>query len=546
MPVSAFLVILLSATNGESIPAPRSAEPLHPRIDVLVAAGFGDLAKFVAPKSDDAEFVRRVTLDLAGTIPTAAETRAFLEDRSPDKRVKLIDHLLDGPGYVRRMVWFWDVTLMERRSDSKVPRAAWEAYLRAAVAENRPYDAFVREMLTEDGADPKTRPAAKFFLDRELEPNLVTKDLGRIFLGRNLQCAQCHDHPQIDDYLQEHYYGIQAFLSRSFLFPNPKAATAVIAEKAEGDVTFMSVFDKNKKSNTTLPRMPGAKPVAEPTPAKGKEYKVAPAKDVRPVPAYSRRAQLPAALTSPDNPAFARNAVNRIWAMMMGRGLVHPVDMDHGGNPPSHPELLDLLAAEFVAHRYDVRWLVRQIALSEAYHRSSVAPPGLEEIPEDRYRVANLKPLMPEQLAYALLQASGQTDSERAALAKLGPKAIEEQVDARLATRVPPFRSMFSGRAGESQDGFAATLDQTLFLKYNTTVRGMIAPRAGNLADRLAKIDDAGAFADELFMSVLSRPPTNDEKKDVADTLASAGDRAAATAELVWALVASAEFRFNH
>ena len=166
------------------------------------------------------------------------------------------------------MVWFWDVTLMGG-ADSKVPRA-WEAFLRAAVIENRPYDAFVREMLASDGTDTKTRAAAKFLLDRDLEPNLVTRDLSRVFLGRNLQCAQCHDHPLIDDYKQEHYYGIQAFLNRSYLFPNTQAPTAVIAEKAEGDVNFMSVFDKNKKQHTTAPKMPGGKPVAETKPEKGR------------------------------------------------------------------------------------------------------------------------------------------------------------------------------------------------------------------------------------------------------------------------------------
>src|SRR5207244_2682163 len=158
-----------------------------------------------------------------------------------------IDTLLASPGYARRMAWHFDVMLMERRPDAKVPRAAWEEYLRSAFAENKPYDALVREMLSNDGAEPKTRAAAKFVLDRDGEPHVVTKDIGRVFLGRNMQCAQCHDHPTVDDYKQADYYGIQAYLNRSFLFPNPQAPAAVIAEKAEGDVNFTSVFDKTKK-----------------------------------------------------------------------------------------------------------------------------------------------------------------------------------------------------------------------------------------------------------------------------------------------------------
>jgi hypothetical protein len=263
MPVSLSLVILLTTADGYRIPPPRSIEPIHPRIDALIASGFGELANRAAPLSDDAEFVRRVYLDLAGTIPSAAETRSFLDDRTPDKRRRLIDALLAGPGFTRRMVWFWDTTLMERRRDSKVPRAAWEEYLQRAVRENRPYDVLVREILSADGVDAKSRAAAKFFLDRDLEPNVVTRDLARIFLGRNVQCAQCHDHPQIDDYKQADYYGILAFVNRSFLFPNAQAPTAVIAEKADGDVSFMSVFDRTKKTNTTLPRMPGGKAIEE-------------------------------------------------------------------------------------------------------------------------------------------------------------------------------------------------------------------------------------------------------------------------------------------
>src|SRR5262245_50353359 len=163
MPVGLLLaIVVVVGTDPHRAPAPRCVEPLSPRIDALIAAAYEDYAKKAAPVADDAEFVRRVYLDLTGTIPTAAETRAFLDDRTPEKRAKLIDKLLDGPGFVRRMVWFWDVTLMERRADVKVPRAAWEDYLRGAVAENRPYDAFVRELLSGDGADPKSRPAAKF------------------------------------------------------------------------------------------------------------------------------------------------------------------------------------------------------------------------------------------------------------------------------------------------------------------------------------------------------------------------------------------------
>lgn len=520
-----------------------AAEPFPTRIDKHIAAGVPDYKTKAAPLANDEEFVRRVYLDLSGTIPTVSHLHDFLSDPAKDKRAKLIDKLLAGPGYARRMAWHFDAMLMERRADAKVPRAAWEAYLRTVFAENKPYDAFVREMLSDDGADPKTRPAAKFLLDRDLEPHLLTKDIGRVFLGRNMQCAQCHDHPAVDDYTQADYYGIQAFLNRSFLFPNPQAATAVIAEKADGDVTYVSVFDKAKKTHGTTPRMPGGKAVAEAKPEKGKEYKVAPAKDVKPVPTVSRRALLAAAVTDPENAAFARNIANRTWALMMGRGLVHPLDWDHTDNPPSHPELLDELAAEFVKHKYDLKWLVREIALSDTYQRSSEAPSRLGDAPEDRYLVAILKPLSPEQFAYAAMQATGHTDAERAAL---GAKGTEEQLDARLTPRIGPFRSILGGKAGDAGETFSATLDQTLFLKYGAAVRGLLPARTGNLTARLTAISNPDAVADELFAAVLSRKPTTDERADVAAALKGVKDRPAVLGELIWALLASAEFRFNH
>lgn len=534
-----FAAILLMAIPGSAL----AADPLHIRIDKHIADGFGDAKKHVAPAASDDEFVRRAYLDLTGTTPTVAELYAFLNDGEKDKRTKLIDKLLASPGYARRMAWFFDVTLMERRPDAKVPRAAWEDYLRTGFTDNKPYDVLVRELLSNDGTDAKTRPAAKFLLDRDLEPHQTTRDIARVFLGRNMQCAQCHDHPTIDDYKQADYYGIQAYLNRSFLFPNPQAPTAVVAEKAEGDVSFMSVFDKAKKLNSTAPRMPGGKAVEEPKAEKGKEYKVAPAPNVKPVPTYSRRALLADAVTSATNKAFSRNAVNRVWAMMMGRGIVHPVDNDHGANPPSHPELLDELAKEFVTHKYDLKWLVREIALSDAYQRSSEVPAGLDDPPADRYLVAVLKPLTPEQFAYATMQATGHTDSERAAL---GAKGTEAQLDVRLASRLGPFRSMLGRGADATVTDFSSTLDQTLFLKYGSAVRGLLTPRPGNVTDRLNKLTNPDAVADELFAAVLSRKPTADERNDVAAALKKTADRGKTINELVWALVASAEFRFNH
>ncbi len=190
-------------------------ETLHSRIDKIVeAAHIGPQV----PLADDAEFLRRIYLDLTGSIPSATQTRRFLEDKSPDKRVKLIDELLSGPAYIRHMTKSFDLMLMERRADKHVKADQWEQYLKNSFEQNKPYNQLAAEILGADGVDAKQRAAAKFYLDRNVEPNLLTRELGRVFFGMDLECAQCHDHPIISDYYQSDYYGIFDFVSRSYLF----------------------------------------------------------------------------------------------------------------------------------------------------------------------------------------------------------------------------------------------------------------------------------------------------------------------------------------
>jgi len=520
----------------------QAEEPLHKGIDRIIAEGFESPTKAASP-AKDAEFLRRVTLDLTGRIPSATETRAFLANRTPTKRAEWIDKLIASPEYSRRMQEYFDVVLMDRRADTKVSRAAWEEFLRTAFASNKPYDELVREILSNDGANPKTRAAAKFFLDRDLEPTIVTRDISRLFLGRNVQCAQCHDHPLVDDYAQEHFYGIQAFLNRSYLFPNAQDVKAVIAEKAEGEVSFISVFDPKKVQKSTPPLVSGWKPIVDVTLEKGKEYKVAPAKDVKPIPAYSRLEKLGAAITAQENVAFRRTAVNRLWALMMGRGLVHPIDFDHSKNPPSHPELLTLLADEFVKHRCDVKWFLREIALSESYQRSSEIPPGGQDVSQDRFAVTILKPLSPEQFGYAMIQATGLTDVYRK---ELGNNASETSLHAKLSAHLGPFQRIYGSRPGEPEDAFSSTLDQTLFVKHGDHVQNLLSPRVGSLIERAGKLKEPTDMAEELYLTIYSRFPNEVERRDIAELLRMAKNRTALLSDIAWAMLASAEFRFNH
>lgn len=365
-PVVAFAAMIFAV----SLPAfAQAPEPLHQRIDQLVNAA--PLAP-VAAICSDADFVRRVSLDLNGMTPSGPEAKAFLDDPAPDKRQKLIEKLLASPRFARHLANTIDVTLMERRADANVPSLEWQKYLYESFLANKPYDQLVREIIAADGVDPATRPAAKFFLDRTAEPNLVTRDIGRVFFGRDLQCAQCHDSPLVNDFLQSDYYGVQAFVVRTVMFNDAAAKKQYLGEKADGDVAFTSVF--TKESGISAPRIPAGTFIDDPLLPIGEEYNVKPADKIRPVPKYSRRAKLAEAITTTNNSQFNRNIANRLWAMMLGRGIVHPLDLHHSDNPPSHPELLDLLTAEVVAAKYDLKSILREIALTQTYQRSGDLP----------------------------------------------------------------------------------------------------------------------------------------------------------------------------
>jgi hypothetical protein len=587
-----------AATSPSSTPGAAGADlpplpsSLHERIDQLIDARLArELpGQTSAAPATDAEFLRRAWLDLAGMIPTAAEARAFLDDPSPYKRRALIDRLLESPAYARRMQQVFDVMLMERRPDLYVEAKPWREFLHRAFAENRPYDVLVRQILAADGADPASRPSARFLLAREADPNLITRDVGRLFLGMDLQCCQCHDHPLIDGYKQRQYYGLYAFVSRTVLVGGKEAdgtikpgSVAVLGEKAEGDVTFSSVF-KKKVTHKTGPRVLEGPLPAEPAVAKGQEYLIPPTKDgkVRPVPVFSRRALLGPSLTAPGSPAFARNIANRLWALVMGRGIVHPVDLHHDDNPPSNPELLDLLAAELVAMKFDIRAFLRELTLTRAYERGSEPPP--EASPElaepPHFAVAALRPASPEQLAWSLMQAVGLlaatrtevqwrldgADPRMKAILDLDPKrralretTIEEQVYARLEPSAGAFLTHFGGVQGQPQEAAEATstVDQALFITNGEPLRGWLSPAPGWLIGRSNALADPSAVAEELYLSVLSRRPTADERAEVASYLASrtanlaktqnpAQERLAALRELAWGLLASTEFRFNH
>ena len=291
-----FLVSLLTCS---ALAADGPATALHERVDRIIDAGRVGPA---VPLAGDAEFLRRVSLDLTGMPPSSEELKAFLADTSNQKRAAAVDGLLRSPLFSRHLATSLDIMLMERRANQNVSADEWQAYLLKACRENRPLNQVLKEILSADGADPKLRPAARFYLDRGSEPNLITRDVARIFFGRDLQCAQCHNHPLIDDYQQSDYHGLLAFFTPAYVLTRKEAGKDKMfyAEMAGDDLTFDSVFVKNDK-HLTGPRIVGEPALVEPVFPPGEEYQVKPADNVLPVPKFSRRSQLASLATGGTN-----------------------------------------------------------------------------------------------------------------------------------------------------------------------------------------------------------------------------------------------------
>lgn len=365
------LCLLLPAQLVSAQDAPASLSAI---VDQHLAPPSG----LAVASCSDAEFLRRVSLDLIGMTPTVAETRAFLADSSPDKRAKLVDQLLASPRFTRHLATTIDLWLMERRANPNVSQDEWSAWLLKSLREGKGWNALVREILTTDGSDPATRPASRFYVDRGSEPNPIARDIGRIFFGRDMQCAQCHDHPLVDDYKQADYHGLLAFVAPGYVLPlkNGDKQINIHAEKAGTDLQFESVFIKGTMHRTP-PRLPGALLSDEPNFYPGEEYTVAPADNVKPVPKYSRIQVMAEQATNGSNRLFNENIANRLWAHMFGRGLVYPLDMHHPDNPPTDPALMRILGERIAASNFDMRSFLRELALSQAYQRPFDAPADL-------------------------------------------------------------------------------------------------------------------------------------------------------------------------
>lgn len=533
--VAAWPVRYIAAVKSAHVPnwIPPEDATIAQAIDGFLQTDWRKRGITPAPACDDRTFVRRLYLDLIGRIPAPAETAAFLADGSSQRRLALIDRLLEHPDHARHLRDVLDVALMERRR----PGMGWREYLEGALRANRPWNELVRELIVARPATLADRGAAWFLFERKGNHQQMAEAVAPLVYGARIGCAQCHNHPLTWEIEQRHYWGLVAAFNRS---QNVETAQGPgIAESAIGG--FVSFTNVDKETRPALVSLLHGPTIDERRPAADEKeidspdlYLVPPPKEKergeRPAtPKFSRRAALAEAVTT-NNPLLARAMVNRFWALLMGRGLVHPVDQMDARHPPSQPDLLDWLSADAERHGYDVRRLVRGIVSSGAYALDSRWPSS-EPPAAETFARAIERPLTAEQLERSLLVAT------------LGPPDVEGNfagVDAGELRRA---------LAGQFLDVFAeqynATVVQGLFLSNSPFIDQLLHPAGGNTAARLIALPTIEARVTEAFNIVLGRPPDAEELARGSEFLSGRSPEAG-VGQLLWALLTSAEFLVNH
>jgi hypothetical protein len=512
--------------------------PIEQAIDHYVNAGLREAKVNPARGADDAEWLRRLTLDLVGRIPTVGELNDFVGSTEPNRKATVVDRLMASPGFVRHQAQEF-ATLLQVQDGRKGGRSELRDYLQMSVAENRGWDRMFREILLPDESDAKQKGAVDFLKARVKELDKLTIDVSSIFFGVNVSCAQCHDHPHVPTWTQDHFYGMKSFFARSV------DSGGFVGEKDFGFVKYIP----NKKPEKVAPVMfltgktldvPGLK---EPNKEQKKKEqdRLESAKKAKKAPAppeFSLRAKLVETALEPDQRMFfSRAIVNRLYHRFLGYGLVMPLDQMHLENPASHPELLQWLARDLENHEYKLDRLVRGIVLSNAYARASRWEG--DDAPQDKlFAVAQVRPLTPMQMAVSLKVASLNPDSLPTEPAEMNKRleSIAKGAE-RLATFFPqPYGGNFQVGVGEAM----------LFANSQTMAKELFEG-PDSLVARMMTEKDMAKRAEVAVQTILSRQAAADEIRAMVAYLNDRQDRPeAGCQQIVWALLTSAEFRFNH
>jgi hypothetical protein len=523
------------ASAGVGVIGPQVADyPKIPRDNFIDQYVFEKLGKFqIVPSglATDPEFLRRVCLDLTGTLPPPQRVRDFLASTDPRKRERVIDALIASPEFVDywtfRFADLFRVSIFGNGLSPKWMAEYWE-WIRANIESNRPYDEVARERIAVEGYKPPSRHFLPY--NQTGTPADAMAEEVRVFMGRRLDCAQCHNHPY-ENWSQDQFWGMAAFFSRMF-----RMGQVVVDHPVNMD---LGTKDVGGSMDLLHPR---TKAVVTPALLDNSSVKI--------TGESNPRKELARWMTS--HPYFAEAAVNRIWGYFFARGIVDPVDDFRSTNPPTHPELLAALAADFREHGYDLRRLMKTIVSSRTYqlsHQSNAT--NREDVANYSHSLS--RGLDAEVLLDAVADATGIpetfstaiTDGATVGQAPAGTRAIQLRDPDTFFSR---FLELYgrSNRGAVPERNNKANLSQAMHVLAGATY----VDRLGQPHGRLAKLLQSGATDEQIFsefyLAALSRPPSGDEVQELKTILAQRGDREAGLREFVWALISSREFAENH
>jgi len=502
-----------------TIPRPGVKFTRPPEANFIDRLAWDNLARLGIPPSeltDDATFLRRVFLDTIGTLPTAAEARAFLADKRPDKRARAIDQLLERPEYADYWAMRWsDLLRVDRDAITPAGAVAISRWLRRQFALNRPYDEFVRDILTVRGSTADEGPAAIYKV--LATPEELSRSFSQLFLGVRIQCAQCHHHPS-ERWAQDDYYALAGF----FTGVGRKAPMGL------GDAIFAMKGTELKHPRT-------GKPV--PVKALG-----AHAEDLTSTP--DRRVILAKWMTASENPFFARSIANRLWSHYFGRGLVEPLDDMRATNPATNEPLLQELTKHLRDSKFDLKAYTRTLLNSRLYQLSGHALPA-NASDEQNFSHAMPKAIPAEVLLDAISQATGVPEKFNGW--PEGYRAIQI-----WDNRMPSYFFRIFGRpvrasVCECERSSEPSITQALHLMNSEEISSKIRAKQGNARKLARSTKPSGEVIEELYLSTLSRLPTEKEMALMQKLVDDAGnDREGAMEDVLWALLNSRGFVYNH
>jgi hypothetical protein len=542
--------VLASATPPSASATPAPLPDLPPSaIDEKLEGAWKAAGLTPTAKVDDGRWLRRVYLDLVGTLPTADEVRAFMADVQPDKRARKIDALLASPAYAEHWAYYWDDVLMGDDRGADVDRMVFRAWLKKQLAQNVAWDKLVYALVTAVGQNGLAGPRAKTLAEAEAEleqdktidgavaftlrfrdtPQDFAGNVSKTFLGVQIQCAQCHDH-KTEPWKQTDFQKFAACFARTQIVPVDKAGMGLKRVEVRDLDRAAPRFVKNADVAPIA--------AAKPTALDGT--------------AMDGNARQAVATWITKNPGFAREMVNRMWGHFLGRGFVNPVNDIRPSNPAELPELEGAIASDFALHGYDVKRLVKQLVLTEAYALApGKAPDGGKP---DLWSRFHLAPLGPEELVNAIIVATG-------ADASLARRGDIDEVKERLRRQ---WKTVFDVDEEIEAPSYEGTLTQALTLLNGKLVTTATSGLPGTMVQTLVQNPSLGDAQriEAMYLAAYARRPRADELEQWTKYVASAPPSAPAPAakkpgrtppprvqafeDVMWTLLNSSEFLFNH